>query len=116
MAAVEQRLLLVLEMFRAEANLRDGIQNKLGLTALEVFMAIASKKNGLSIGELIDRLGIAQSVASRNVSLLSEKQYAGGRGMRLVESSADPLDSRRIIVTLSKSGRRLLSRIKETLE
>ncbi|NYZ12976.1 winged helix DNA-binding protein [Azospirillum sp. RWY-5-1] len=71
------------------------------------FLTIAQNE-GLSIGELADHLGIAQSSASRNVAALSRWHSFGKAGLDLVQSQEDPRERRRKIVTLTDKGRAFL--------
>lgn len=71
------------------------------------FMTIAHSE-GISIGELAERLGIAQSSASRNVAALSKWHSFGKAGLDLVQAQEDPRERRRKIVTLTDKGRAFL--------
>jgi len=71
------------------------------------FMTIAQSE-GISIGELAERLGIAQSSASRNVAALSRWHSFGKAGLDLVQAQEDPRERRRKIVTLTDTGRAFL--------
>lgn len=74
------------------------------------FMTIAQNE-GISIGELADRLGIAQSSASRNVAALSRWHSFGKAGLDLVQAQEDPRERRRKIVTLTDQGRAFLEEL-----
>lgn len=75
------------------------------------FMTIAQNE-GISIGELAERLGIAQSSASRNVAALSRWHSFGKAGLDLVQSQEDPRERRRKIVTLTDNGRAFLDSLR----
>lgn len=75
------------------------------------FMTIAQSE-GISIGELADRLGIAQSSASRNVAALSKWHSFGKAGLDLVQAQEDPRERRRKIVTLTDQGRAFLEELR----
>ena len=75
------------------------------------FMTIA-RNEGLSIGELAERLGIAQSSASRNVAALSRWHSFGKAGLDLVQAQEDPRERRRKIVTLTEKGRAFLEELR----
>ncbi|CAO3414644.1 winged helix-turn-helix transcriptional regulator [Azospirillum argentinense] len=75
------------------------------------FMTIAQNE-GISIGELAERLGIAQSSASRNVAALSRWHSFGKAGLDLVQAQEDPRERRRKIVTLTDSGRAFLEELR----
>ncbi|MGQ9364879.1 MarR family transcriptional regulator [Azospirillum sp. ST 5-10] len=71
------------------------------------FLTIAQNE-GISVGELAERLGIAQSSASRNVAALSRWHSFGKAGLDLVQSQEDPRERRRKIVSLTDKGRAFL--------
>ena len=75
------------------------------------FMTIAQTE-GISIGELAERLGIAQSSASRNVAALSRWHSFGKAGLDLVQAQEDPRERRRKIVTLTDKGREFLDALR----
>ncbi|WP_207455845.1 MarR family transcriptional regulator [Azospirillum sp. SYSU D00513] len=75
------------------------------------FMTIA-RNEGLSIGELAERLGIAQSSASRNVAALSRWHSFGKAGLGLVQAVEDPRERRRKVVTLTDTGRAFLDELR----
>lgn len=75
------------------------------------FMTIAQSE-GISIGELAERLGIAQSSASRNVAALSKWHSFGKAGLDLVQAQEDPRERRRKIVTLTDQGRAFLEELR----
>ncbi|HYD67541.1 winged helix-turn-helix transcriptional regulator [Azospirillum sp.] len=75
------------------------------------FLTIAQNE-GISIGELAERLGIAQSSASRNVAALSRWHSFGKAGLDLVQSQEDPRERRRKIVTLTDNGRAFLESLR----
>jgi len=75
------------------------------------FMTIAQNE-GISIGELADRLGIAQSSASRNVAALSRWHSFGKAGLDLVSAQEDPRERRRKVVALTDKGRAFLDALR----
>lgn len=75
------------------------------------FMTIA-QSDGISIGELAERLAIAQSSASRNVAALSRWHSFGKAGLDLVQAHEDPRERRRKIVTLTEQGRAFLAELR----
>lgn len=112
---IAMTMLQVLELFRREYAEVPKLQDKLIVTALEIFFLIANRPSGISIGQIAERLGLAQSVASRNVSVLSASHYQGQAGMDLVAMTRDPNDQRRTLCTLSRRGENLMGRIRELL-
>jgi len=97
------RLIEVLETFRA---LDPDMPIQYALS----FLTLA-RHEGLSMRELADRLGIAQSSASRNVAALSEWQSFRRPGHDLVRAEEDPRERRRKIVRLTAKGRALADRL-----
>ena len=75
------------------------------------FLTIAQHE-GLSMGDLAQRLGIAQSSASRNIAALSRWHSFGKAGHDLVEAQEDPRERRRKIVSLTPRGHRLVADLK----
>jgi DNA-binding MarR family transcriptional regulator len=75
------------------------------------FLTIAEHE-GLSMGELAQRLDIAQSSASRNIAALSRWHSFGKAGHDLVEAMEDPRERRRKIVSLTSAGNRLVAAIR----
>jgi DNA-binding MarR family transcriptional regulator len=75
------------------------------------FLTIAQHE-GLSMGDLAQRLGIAQSSASRNIAALSRWHSFGKDGHDLVEALEDPRERRRKIVSLTSRGHRLIAALR----
>ncbi|HYD98556.1 MAG TPA: MarR family winged helix-turn-helix transcriptional regulator [Alphaproteobacteria bacterium] len=97
------RLIEVLEEFR---KLDPDMPIQYALS----FLTLAQGEN-LSIRELAERLGIAQSSASRNVAALSEWHSFAKPGHHLVVAREDPRERRRKIVSLTAKGEHLLARL-----
>jgi len=98
-----ERLIEVLETFRA---LDPDMPIQYALS----FLTLA-RHEGMSLRELSDRLGIAQSSASRNVAALSEWQAFRRPGHDLVRAEEDPRERRRKVVRLTAKGRTLADRL-----
>jgi len=75
------------------------------------FLTIAQNE-GLSMGDLAQRLGIAQSSASRNIAALSRWHSFGKDGHNLVEAREDPRERRRKIVSLTPRGHHLVATLR----
>src|SRR5271167_3863222 len=75
------------------------------------FLTIA-RHEGLSMGDLAQRLGIAQSSASRNIAALSRWHSFGKAGHDLVEALEDPRERRRKIVSLTPRGHQLIEALR----
>ncbi|KJV08814.1 MarR family transcriptional regulator [Elstera litoralis] len=74
------------------------------------FLTLAQNE-GLSMGELAQRLAIAQSSASRNIAALSDWHSFGKPGLGLVEAREDPRERRRKLVSLTAKGQAFLHRL-----
>jgi len=79
------------------------------------FLTIAQNE-GLSIRDLSERLGIAQSSASRNVAALSKWHSFGKAGHDLIQAEEDPRERRRKIITLTDKGRALASDLADLIQ
>jgi DNA-binding MarR family transcriptional regulator len=75
------------------------------------FLTIA-RHPGLSMGDLAQRLGIAQSSASRNIAALSQWHSFNRAGHDLVVAHEDPRERRRKIVTLTPRGATLIETLR----
>lgn len=93
-------LVRVLEAFR---TLDPDLPIQYALSFLTV-----AQNEGMSVGELAERLGIAQSSASRNIAALSRWHSLGKAGLDLVQAVEDPQERRRKVVTLTDRGRAFL--------
>ena len=65
------------------------------------------KYEGISMKDLAEKVGIAQSSTSRNVAALSKWHRLGKEGLDLVEAIEDPAERRRKIVYLTSKGKAL---------
>ncbi len=97
------QLVRALEVFR-ELDPDMPIQYALSFLTL-------ARNPGLSIRDLSERLGIAQSSASRNVAALSEWHSFRKPGHDLIQAKEDPRERRRKIVTPTRKGEALLARL-----
>jgi DNA-binding MarR family transcriptional regulator len=86
----------------------------MGVQTAETFIVIAMRP-GVSMSEVSEDTGLAQSSCSRNVALLSKWHRLGKPGANLVEAVEDPRERRRKIMYLNPRGiakvRSILSRI-----
>jgi DNA-binding MarR family transcriptional regulator len=74
------------------------------------FLTIA-RNEGMSMGDLAQKLGIAQSSASRNIAALSRWHSFGKPGHDLVEAHEDPRERRRKLVRLTARGHALIAEL-----
>jgi DNA-binding MarR family transcriptional regulator len=100
-------MMALLEAFRA---LDPDMPIQYALSLLTI-----ARHEGLSMRELSERLGIAQSSASRNVAALSEWRSFRQPGHGLVRAEEDPRERRRKIVTLTPDGRALIAELEAIL-
>ncbi len=97
------KLIRVLEEFR---TLDPDLPIQYALS----FLTLAQNE-GLSMGELAQRLAIAQSSASRNIAALSDWHSFGKPGLGLVEAREDPRERRRKRVSLTAKGHAFVHRL-----
>ena len=105
------------ELFKA-ANLIEafrGVSPELPSQMAAAFLIIC-RNEGCSVKDVGDRLGLAKSSASRNISALSEVHRKGTPGFNLVETYDDPMDRRVKKINLTQKGKALRNRIIELME
>ena len=78
------------------------------------FLTLAENE-GISMRELAERLGIAQSSASRNVAALSKWHSFGKPGLDLVQAEEDPRERRRKIISLTPKGHALIVTLRDLM-
>lgn len=100
----------VIEVLEAFRKLDPDLPIQYALSFLTV-----AEHEGLSIRELSERLGIAQSSASRNVAALGKWHSFGKPGHDLVQAEEDPRERRRKVVTLTPKGRALVEELRAIL-
>jgi DNA-binding MarR family transcriptional regulator len=79
---------------------------------LQALLAVALQP-GLTMSDLADRVGMAQSSCSRNVAHLSKWFKPGVAGLDLIEVHEDPRERRRKVMFLNQRGR---ARVAKALE
>lgn len=104
----DTKILMIFNKFRE-------LEPEMSIHQAACFMLIA-KFEGLSMKELGDKLGIAQSSTSRNVAALSKWHRLNREGLDLVEAKEDPAERRRKIVMLTPKGRALIEALKMIFE
>jgi len=77
---------------------------------LSVFLAVA-KNEGIGIGELATKCGLADSSASRNVAALSDWHWLKRPGLGLVEVRSDRMDVWKKTVWLTPKGKKLAEQL-----
>lgn len=95
------RIFQILEEFRK-------IYPDMQMQTASIFVTIALNP-GITMKELGERAGLAQSSCSRNVALLSEWLRHNKPGYGLVVATEDPVERRRKIIRLTANGERVAS-------
>lgn len=87
------------------------------VTVLRIF-AIVAEANGQPVQQAVirERLGIVESTASRNISLLSKGATFTSPGPRLIESYDDPTYPRRKLVRLTAKGKNFLNALQSIVD
>ena len=93
------RVFQILEEFRK-------IYPDMQMQTASVFVTIALNE-GITMKDLGQRTGLAQSSCSRNVALLSEWLKHNKPGYGLVVAQEDPVERRRKIIHLTPKGQRV---------
>ncbi len=98
---------LVLSGLRNQIELFRTLDPEIQAQGLSTFLTIAmSDPVPISMRDLAEAVGIAQSSCSRNVASLGQIHRHGRPGHQLVESYEDPMDRRNKLVKLTPKGRR----------
>lgn len=105
-----EKLLSIIEEFRQ-------YQPNMESTAISVFLVIAlhHQKEGIPMQFIADKLNIAQSSVSRNVTKFLKLERHKDNRMSFVESFEDPYLRRRKLVRLSPRGMNLMDSILKRL-
>jgi DNA-binding MarR family transcriptional regulator len=103
-----------LETFRAAIELFRGQYDEMPAQTIQALLVIAEFP-GISVSELGEKLGLAQSSASRNVYALSNDKGKGVPGLDLIVSEINPMNRRQRQLSLSLKGQKFVARLKETL-
>jgi DNA-binding MarR family transcriptional regulator len=77
---------------------------------MRAFLLVALEE-GLGVTEYVKKSGVSQSVMSRHLSDLGDKDRSGGPGYGLLTIRMDPLNLRRHQVMLTDKGRALAGSI-----
>lgn len=113
-------------------SVKDADKKALGtwLGGLDMFLAIrhtlpghymrafllVALDEGKGVGEYAEKSGVAQSVMSRHLLDLGDKDRNGGPGYGLVTMRQDPLNLRRHQVILTDKGRALVGSVVRAME
>ncbi len=79
------------------------------------FLWVCISPPGITMKELCERVGIAQSAMSRTVAQLGKYGSHGRPGYGLLDSEEDPAERRRKVVRLTSKGDRVRSALKSIL-
>lgn len=97
------KMVSMLRLFRLQSN-------EMPMQQADILITIASRP-GISMGELADEVGLAQSSVSRNVAGLAAYAKPGMPGLALVEALPDPQDSRRRRLFLTAKGKAFVQQL-----
>lgn len=79
------------------------------------FLTVASNSGPISMGEVMNRVGVAQSSLSRHIEILGQGKPSKP-GFGLVTAYEDPEYRRRKLVELTPRGRLLVEEIRKATE
>lgn len=103
-------------MYKAVRELADGTTHDLTLRQVLVLLDVAARSAPASQQELADKHDTYKSTMSKIVANLSGVTGDVKRaGMGMLEVDLDPADMRSRLVSLSKDGERLLTRVAKKL-
>jgi DNA-binding MarR family transcriptional regulator len=83
---------------------------------MQTFLMIASQPGELSIKEIAERLGMAQSTASRCVSYWSKMHRLRRQGHDMVVAAEDMMNRSRKLVSLNNRGKKFAADLTEAVE
>lgn len=81
------------------------IEAEMPLQQLHCLLVISQAKDGLSLTELAQKVGIGLATASRYVAALGKQNRHREEGLLLVEAFEDPMERRKKIIRLTKKGK-----------
>jgi DNA-binding MarR family transcriptional regulator len=91
------------------------VDSDMPLQMAATFVMVANNE-GITMKDLGQRLGMAQSTCSRNVAALSKVHRLNKPGHDLLYATEDPAERRRKIVKLTPKGKRVAESILEIME
>lgn len=113
--ATLNKMVQLLDIFRTLDPLTD---TTIGEAVALLNIAISEQKNGdaITITELSEKSGFSLASSSRYVKSLSTQDRQGREGLGLVDSSRDPLNDRRKLLTITPEGAKVLSKVIKIME
>jgi len=105
----EERKKLLVKLFKAVDAMR-AIDASMPTQTFATLLAIALEE-GQSINQIGTRIGISQSSASRNVSVLSDWDWKKKVGLKLVEYQQDRMNLSVKSIHLTKQGKQLVEHL-----
>ena len=108
MNANATKLLNAIEEFR---KFDADIQSQ--TIAVFLYVGLHAKSEGVPMTVIAEKLAMAQSSVSRNVSLLSKYSWRQKEGLNFLVAEEDPFERRRKLVKLTNRGKRLYETISQ---
>jgi DNA-binding MarR family transcriptional regulator len=87
------------------------IESEMPLQQLHCLLVIAQAKEGLSLTEIAQKVGISLATASRYVAALGKQNRHREEGLLLIESFEDPMERRKKIIRLTSKGKAAINKL-----
>lgn len=99
------------DLMRATVVLRN-IDPDINLAQLQCLLVVSQEeKDGISITEIANKVGITLATASRYIAALGKTNRHHEDGFGLIETFEDPMERRRKIVRLTPKGKSLINKM-----
>lgn len=98
-----------------------GVAHEINAPIMATFLGVAlwgadaTRGDPLSIQELAERIGLAETTVSRHLRYLGVQRRIGVEGLGLVDTDAHPVNRRKKVVFLTRDGKVLRDRIEFAL-
>lgn len=86
------------------------VDSTLPMQTFAAFLIVAIEE-GINVSQIGEKVGIAQSSASRNIATLSDWDYTKKTGLKLVEYKTDPMNLSTKTIHLSNKGGKLVDEL-----
>jgi len=74
-------------------------------------LLVIAEKEGLSLKELAEEIGVGMASASRYVAFFGKPTPLSKKGLGLVVATEDPMERRKKIINLTAKGRALVNKL-----